>query len=415
MDDKNSALAAKIISHTYVDSGVSSIKSVHKRVRDLLASRSIPQQGWPDSLIDEVIRNFSRMDSNNFLDNVGVGEREGRVACGMVARRHFYLSHGIGRSGDIAAEQPKAAGSSLIVKLANALALDYVRGICGMRNLKSCVIMPLATGMSFSMVLLQLRQTRPAARFAIWQRCDQKSCFKALLTAGLTPIVVEGVINGDEVTTNVEAIEAAVKEHGAENILCIAVTTSTFAPRVPDDVPAVSKIAKAHNVPLVVNNAYGLQSTRCCHLINEACRVGRVDAVVQSTDKNLLVPGKCFAFEIISCCVIVACKSDSLSVFNCVFRRDLGDTNSWRGDCDFSVKEVHRGFREALSRSRIHVPDPGRLHYFTLARTRRLERNPSAPQRNLSLLARQTRGACSETRRAAAQNEAQYDIDSHHC
>ncbi len=50
------------------------------------------------------------MDSNNFLGNVGVGEREGRLACPLVARRHYGLAHGIGRSGDIAAGQPKAAG-----------------------------------------------------------------------------------------------------------------------------------------------------------------------------------------------------------------------------------------------------------------------------------------------------------------
>ncbi len=54
------------------------------------------------------------MDSNNFLDNVGVGEREGRVACPLVARRHWGLAHGVGRSGDVAAEQPKVgAGSSM--------------------------------------------------------------------------------------------------------------------------------------------------------------------------------------------------------------------------------------------------------------------------------------------------------------
>lgn len=47
------------------------------------------------------------MDSNNFLGNVGVGEREARSACPLVARRHYRLAHGIGRSGDIAAEQPK--------------------------------------------------------------------------------------------------------------------------------------------------------------------------------------------------------------------------------------------------------------------------------------------------------------------
>ena len=47
------------------------------------------------------------MDSNNFLGSVGVGEREARVASRLVAARHYGLAHGIGRSGDIAAEQPK--------------------------------------------------------------------------------------------------------------------------------------------------------------------------------------------------------------------------------------------------------------------------------------------------------------------
>lgn len=63
------------------------------------------------------------MDSNNFLHNVGVGEREGRVACPMVARRHYRLAHGIGRSGDVAAEQPKVGGPhplhTLLVHLAS--------------------------------------------------------------------------------------------------------------------------------------------------------------------------------------------------------------------------------------------------------------------------------------------------------
>jgi O-phospho-L-seryl-tRNASec:L-selenocysteinyl-tRNA synthase len=55
------------------------------------------------------MQDCAMMDSNNARGNVGVGEREGRVASGMVARRHFRLAHGIGRSGDIAAEQPKVA------------------------------------------------------------------------------------------------------------------------------------------------------------------------------------------------------------------------------------------------------------------------------------------------------------------
>mmetsp|Transcript_9632 Transcript_9632/g.19673 ORF Transcript_9632/g.19673 Transcript_9632/m.19673 type:complete len:266 (+) Transcript_9632:884-1681(+) len=43
-------------------------------------------------------------------------------------------------------------------------------------------------------------------------------------------------------------------------------------------------------VPHIINNAYGIQSRRCCGLIDAACREGRVDFVVQSLDKNFLVP-----------------------------------------------------------------------------------------------------------------------------
>ena len=37
------------------------------------------------------------------------------------------LGHGIGRSGDIAAVQPKAAGSSVIMRLTNAMVMDALR------------------------------------------------------------------------------------------------------------------------------------------------------------------------------------------------------------------------------------------------------------------------------------------------
>ena len=67
------------------------------------------------------------MDSNNFSNNVGLGEREARIASPIVADRHFGLCHGIGRSGEIAAVQPKAAGSSLIMKITNVLLLDVFR------------------------------------------------------------------------------------------------------------------------------------------------------------------------------------------------------------------------------------------------------------------------------------------------
>ena len=39
----------------------------------------------------------------------------------------YRLGHGIGRSGDIAAVQPKAAGSSLMMQLTNSMLLDIIK------------------------------------------------------------------------------------------------------------------------------------------------------------------------------------------------------------------------------------------------------------------------------------------------
>lgn len=49
---------------------------------------------------------------------------------------YYYLSslaHGIGRSGDITAVQPKAAGSSLLNNITNRLVLDSIK-IAGMSS-----------------------------------------------------------------------------------------------------------------------------------------------------------------------------------------------------------------------------------------------------------------------------------------
>ena len=67
-------------------------------------------------------------------------------------------------------------------------------------------------------------------------------------------------------------------------------TTSCFAPRAPDDVVGVARLCLKHNVRHVVNNAYGVQCSKTCAQIARASRVGRVDVVVASTDKNFLVP-----------------------------------------------------------------------------------------------------------------------------
>ena len=61
---------------------------------------------------------------------------------------------------------------------------------------------------------------------------DQKSCFKAIIAAGLTPVVLPNVINGDEVGTDVEALAAALAATGPDAVLAVLTTVSVFAPRV---------------------------------------------------------------------------------------------------------------------------------------------------------------------------------------
>ena len=71
----------------------------------------------------------------------------------------------------------------------------------------------------------------------------------------------------------------------------------------------LAKLCAQHNVPHIINNAYGVQAKLSCELItkvtaaqiaqcaqlasrrsSQAARRGRVDAYIQSTDKNFLVP-----------------------------------------------------------------------------------------------------------------------------
>ncbi|NP_001397643.1 O-phosphoseryl-tRNA(Sec) selenium transferase isoform 2 [Homo sapiens] len=248
-----------------------------------------PENGWDESTLELFLHELAIMDSNNFLGNCGVGEREGRVASALVARRHYRFIHGIGRSGDISAVQPKAAGSSLLNKITNSLVLDIIK-LAGVHTVANCFVVPMATGMSLTLCFLTLRHKRPKAKYIIWPRIDQKSCFKSMITAGFEPVVIENVLEGDELRTDLKAVEAKVQELGPDCILCIHSTTSCFAPRVPDRLEELAVICANYDIPHIVNNAYGVQSSKCMHLIQQGARVGRIDAFVQSLDKNFMVP-----------------------------------------------------------------------------------------------------------------------------
>ena len=54
------------------------------------------------------------------------------------------------------------------------------------------------------------------------------------LVLGFEPVIVENVMDGDELRTDLAAVEKQIKDLGTENVLCVFTTTSCFAPRVPD-------------------------------------------------------------------------------------------------------------------------------------------------------------------------------------
>ena len=181
------ALAEGLVSKAYINQGSQATARRSKLVTSLLSERRLPKDGWDDHSIESFLSEAAMMDSNNFLDNVGVGEREARVYSPLVARRHWNLAHGIGRSGDVAAEQPKAAGSSLLNKLTNLLVADAMR-IAGLEAMGPALVLPLATGMTLTLVLLAVKSKRPkTATKVVWCRLDQKTCVKAVLSAGPEP------------------------------------------------------------------------------------------------------------------------------------------------------------------------------------------------------------------------------------
>uniref|UniRef100_A0A1A9VIF1 O-phosphoseryl-tRNA(Sec) selenium transferase n=1 Tax=Glossina austeni TaxID=7395 RepID=A0A1A9VIF1_GLOAU len=94
-----------------------------------------------------------------------------------------------------------AVGSTIVAQLTNALVLDVMR-----------LQVPMATGMPLTLCLLSLKKRTPSAKYVLWSRIDQKSCFKSITTAGLTPIIIDTLpmtpaeLVGSVATTTVNVI-----------------------------------------------------------------------------------------------------------------------------------------------------------------------------------------------------------------
>ena len=122
-----------------------------------------------------------------------------------------------------------------MVKLTKAMTLHVLKKIVGLSFINDVLILPFATGMSITLSLLALKSLKPDAEYVVWPRIDQKTCLKSILTANLKPIWIEPVLEGEQLRTDVEAVEKALAEKG-DKVLCVFSTTSCFAPRAYDRV-----------------------------------------------------------------------------------------------------------------------------------------------------------------------------------
>ena len=240
-----------------------------KMFSQILSNRKMPLIGWKEEMIESFLSEIAQLDSNNFDDNCGLGEREGRCFSNLVRRRNFSLTHGIGRSGDVSAEQPKAIGSSILAKVTNILITDALK-ISGLKSIdtKSTLLLPLCTGMSLSQVFqalrIHLREEKEKENVdktrIVWTRLDQKTCIKSIQASGYDVFVVEPILEGDELVSNLYSLEKELQGNDCKNIAAIVSSTSCFAPRASDDVEAIAKLCQKYNVAHIINNAYGVQS-----------------------------------------------------------------------------------------------------------------------------------------------------------
>ncbi|MHA1847530.1 MAG: O-phosphoseryl-tRNA(Sec) selenium transferase [Promethearchaeota archaeon] len=276
-----------------LERGLMILEDEFRPIKNLFEQRKVPDKGWNDHQVELLFKLLSMMDTDKDAKAARVGEREGRTSSGYVLSLAEGFSHGIGRSGDIGAIQPKAAGGSIVNKLSSYLATYFLKRV-GLPAVKSSIVLPVATGMSIALCLSMIHQELEKdgdknpwkKNEVIIPRVDHKSPVKGIKFAGFKPVIVEGELEGDSVVVRPEQ----VKEHVTEHTGAIVSTTAFFPPRHPDFVKDISKLCRDLGIAHVINNSYGVQSEVFMKIVRGAMDAGRVDFIVQSTDKNFLTP-----------------------------------------------------------------------------------------------------------------------------
>jgi O-phospho-L-seryl-tRNASec:L-selenocysteinyl-tRNA synthase len=257
-----------------------------KPIKILFEQKNVPKEPWSDEQIIFLLQILSNMDTDKDPQASRVGEREARIASKLHLKTSGGFCHGIGRSGFLTAPQPKAPGGSIMYEISNYLARNFLKNF-GLPNIKEAIVVPLSTGMSLALCLGALRfREEPNKNKILLPRIDHKSILKAIDLMGFEPKIINGKVYNDAVRVPIEDIKANLDEK------CFAIIsiTSFFPPREHDDIKEISKFANENGLIHIIINAYGVQSPEWMKLIRSAIDSGRVDAIIQSTDKNFLTP-----------------------------------------------------------------------------------------------------------------------------
>lgn len=261
-----------------------------KPLKVLFEQKAVPKEPWSDEQIEFLIQVLSNMDTDKDPEASRVGEREARIASKIHLKTSAGFCHGIGRSGFLTAPQPKAPGGSIMYELTNSLARNFFKNF-GLPNIKDAAVLPLCTGMSLALCLGALKPKGPSEslndkNMVLVPQIDHNSLLKAMDLVGVNKKIINGQIFGDAVRIPIEEIKK-----GFENT-CYAIIslTSFFPPREHDDLKEISKFAKEKDISHIIINAYGVQSPDWMRFIRSAIDAGRVDVIIQSTDKNFLTP-----------------------------------------------------------------------------------------------------------------------------
>ncbi|MFW9899567.1 MAG: O-phosphoseryl-tRNA(Sec) selenium transferase [Candidatus Thorarchaeota archaeon] len=257
-----------------------------KPIKILFEQKNVPKEPWSDEQIEFLLQALSNMDTDKDTNAARVGEREARIASKLHLKTSAGFCHGVGRSGFLTAPQPKAPGGSIMYEISNFLARNFLKNF-GLPNIKDAIVVPLATGMSLTLCLGALRLDIESNKNTILvPRIDHKSILKAFDLGGFKPKIINGKIFGDAVRVPIDDIKAKLDN----NCSAIISFTSFFPPREYDDIKEISKFAQENNLIHLVVNAYGVQSPEWMKLISSAIDAGRIDVIIQSTDKNFLTP-----------------------------------------------------------------------------------------------------------------------------